>query len=505
MWIIISAALIVTAFVVWGVYGGFSLQISRFFAGQEPLPSTIPGNCGAPVSQGGDFSWNFRTSEPWGACGDGSAATYSTTVNVDPCHPNGLHLVWRAEHRNQASCDIGLAGDSIGEGAGITTSVNNFSDMDLPDGQGGSATMTYTSSTYNCGSVRMWGAFWAAGPESQAKNAGYTGYYKVINYGKDCGAGGAGGGGTTATPVPTPTPPDSCAPLTQSVVVGQIAQLTASGGNGTFQWSVTGGGVVQQGGNQTIGISYASPGQKTVRVNSGTSTAACTVTVTGTPTTTSTPSPTTAGFVMTKTGKNLTTGDVTAGTAVTARTNQTIQFTLSITNGTGAAVTGLTLRDQIPAGMTYYPGSLNVEGQSVNADTITTSGLELGRLEAGDTVTLQWSALANRTGLLPAGAQTSRPAASATTAEGFVAQSALDVVVIGTGTATTTTTGAGGTGSTAGGIGGVSTGPGAVTILSLVAAAFSAFLYAGYTRSGYFRRHELERFSRERDPMDFRS
>jgi hypothetical protein len=120
-------------------------------------------------------------------------------VNVQACHPNGLHLVWRADVRNKASCDMKLAADrQLSEGAGITTQVSaNVTNMDWPNGQAGNATMTYNPATLNCGSVHLWGAFWASGPQSSNLNAGNTGYHVVLNYGKDCGA---------TTPTPTAAP-----------------------------------------------------------------------------------------------------------------------------------------------------------------------------------------------------------------------------------------------------------------------------------------------------------
>ena len=490
MWAVVSVAVLIAIIVVWGVYGGFSFQISRFFAGQEPLPTAIPGNCGPSVPAGGDFNWSFGSSPGWGGCGDGTAATYWTKVSVGTCHPDGLHLVWRAEHRDAASCDIALAGSSIAEGSGITTSVTNFSNMDLPDGQGGTAQMTYDPKTFDCGSVRLWGAFWASGTESKAKNAGYTGYYKVINYGHDCSA------TPTASATPVPTAPVTCAPAAQSILVGQIATLTASGGNGVFHWDSSGGGVVQSGGNETVGFSYTTAGTKTINLTSGTSAARCTVTVTGV---TATPASTVTGLTLTKTGQNLTTGG-TPGMTVTANANDSVQFTLVITNNTGTAVTDLTLTDQVPGGMTYYPGSLNVQNQVINNDTITTTGLQLGQLNAGDSVTLQWSAIADRTGLLPPGPQTSLPNASATTAEGATANATMNVVVIGTGTTAAATPV-----PTVSGVGGVSTGPGDAMLIALIVSALVAFLYAGYTRSNGFRRRELEQLGHSHDPLDFRS
>ncbi len=502
MWAISGAALVVAALVGLWAFGGFSFIVSRFFAGQEPLPSTVSGNCGPAVSEGGDFSWDLQTNNEWGDCADGSAPTYWITTNVGTCHPNGLHLVWRAEHRAQASCDIALAGDPISEGQGITTQVSNFSAMDLPDGQGGSATMTYNPTTFTCGSVRLWGAFWASGPESAAKNGGYNGYYKVINYGRDCG--GIAGGGTT--PSQAPTPPVFCSPQTQTVQVGTLAHLEASGGNGLFQWD-TGSGVVQSGGNEAVDIVYRVAGQKSVRVSSGTSSTFCTVTVQATPT----PVAVTGGLTVQKMGANSSAGQTTPSAIVAdIAPGQTVQFTTTITNSSGTAVTGLVMRDQVPVGMSYQFGSTTVEGQAVTSDALTSGdGLWLGRLENGDSVSIRWIAIADQTIQLPAGRQTVSVSASATTDQGLTGSGILGFAIIGGSVPIGGVTGGATGGTTTGGsvttAGGVQTGPADVILLSLGAAALIALLYAGYTRSPAFRRRELERFSRTRDVQDFRN
>src|SRR4030042_1891577 len=124
--------------------------------------------------------------------------------------------------------------------------------------------------------VAWWGAFWADGPESPEKDAGYTGYYKVVNYGTDCGAGPA------ATPTPEFSPPQ-CAPAHQTVTIGQPALLQATEGNGTsYAWDFSGGGGLEEGGNRDIVISWNTPGQKVIRVTSaGMTSEACFVFVEG--------------------------------------------------------------------------------------------------------------------------------------------------------------------------------------------------------------------------------
>ncbi|HTP57020.1 MAG TPA: hypothetical protein VMJ72_01935, partial [Candidatus Paceibacterota bacterium] len=373
----------------------------------------------------------------------------------------------------------------------------------------------------------LWTCTAAAGVMNQGRNGSdfYSCYDPIIhrtNYGPitccagtglpgDCFTWNSTGGGETPGPGESaaPTPPVYCVPQTQVVNIGDVAQLTASGGDGTFHWDSSGGGVIQSGGNQAVGISYTTAGTKYVTLTSGTSTAQCTVTVpsSGTPT----PSGGT-GLLMTKTGQNLTTGQPSPAAAVSASTDQTVRFTLAIANHTGAGVTGLTLHDEVPPGMTYYFGSLTIDGQSAGDDTITTSGLALDPLASGSMTTVQWSAVADQTGLIPVGPQASRPRASVTTTEGFNAQADMDVTVIGVGTAFATQTPApgaevpseAGSAGTAG-VASVSTGPGAATLVALIAAAVTALLYAGYTRSDSFRRRELEKFAKGRDPLDFRS
>jgi hypothetical protein len=89
---------------------------------------------------------------------------------------------------------------------------------------------------------------------------------------------------TTVSPTPTHvvTPPPSanlsCAPVTQTVRVGQAANLQASGGTGNdYVWSA--GGQIING--PTASVAFTTPGSKAIIVVSGNRQASCTVQVVG--------------------------------------------------------------------------------------------------------------------------------------------------------------------------------------------------------------------------------
>ena len=75
------------------------------------------------------------------------------------------------------------------------------------------------------------------------------------------------------------TPPSlTCSPSTQTVNVNQAANLSASGGNGTYNWSAFGGSP-SSGSGGSFATSYSVSGLRTVTVTSGGQSAQCTVNV----------------------------------------------------------------------------------------------------------------------------------------------------------------------------------------------------------------------------------
>jgi uncharacterized repeat protein (TIGR01451 family) len=97
--------------------------------------------------------------------------------------------------------------------------------------------------------------------------------------------------GTVTSDIPDPDPtnhvasdtntvvaPLVCAPPTQTVQLGQSAQVSATGGTGTYGWSAPGGTPAAASGPlASFSTTYASSGTKTITLISGTQTAQCQV------------------------------------------------------------------------------------------------------------------------------------------------------------------------------------------------------------------------------------
>ena len=81
---------------------------------------------------------------------------------------------------------------------------------------------------------------------------------------------------TIAGPVGIPTL--SCGPLTRSVAIGANTTFSATGGTGNYVWNAP--QMTPRTGNQ-LTVSYASAGNSTMTVTSGTQTATCNVVITG--------------------------------------------------------------------------------------------------------------------------------------------------------------------------------------------------------------------------------
>jgi hypothetical protein len=150
--------------------------------------------------------------------------------------------------------------------------------------------------------------------------------------------------------------------------------------------------------------------------------------------------------------------------------------------------------------MSYEDGSTKVDGLSISNDSIINTGLVLGRLDQDDAVTIRWRATADRVGELPPGPALQHPTAVVEFDDENDVEADMDVNVFGTGE-NLSGAGTGGTGGAAA----VGTGPGGATLMAMLVAAAVALLYAGYTRSDAYHRREVERMTREHDPLDFRS
>lgn len=298
---------------------------------------------------------------------------------------------------------------------------------------------------------------------------------------------------SSGPPPVTPTPVFPllvCSPANQTVALRQNATVTAVGGDGVYQWSLSGSGIQQGGTSTSVDVSYSVAGQKVVRVSSAGQIATCAVTVTGTGGTAQSP------LTVIKLGSNAASGNVGQSSSITINPNEIALFTVSITNNGGTPVSGIRLLDMLPTGMSYRFGSTTVDGQVSSDDEITTGGLALDNLEPGANTNIQWSAVADVQ--LAAGPQQSQPQAVVTAADIADTSAFINVTVFGGGFAGTPVPGTGA-------VGGVATGPGEAVTIALVLAAALTLLYSGYTRSAAYRRHDADVISRDQGPMDFRS
>lgn len=147
--------------------------------------------------------------------------------------------------------------------------------------------------------------------------------------------------------VPPVEPPLVCAPPSQTAAIGQIAPMSATGGNGTYSWSAPGGSTTT-GTGAAFSTSYNAAGTYTATVTSGSQSQQCTVTVPpptqtlactpptqtatiGSPVNFQTVGNATGPFTWTATGSNTPTGN---GTTFTTAYAAPGSYSVTVTNGT---------------------------------------------------------------------------------------------------------------------------------------------------------------------------
>lgn len=82
----------------------------------------------------------------------------------------------------------------------------------------------------------------------------------------------------------------ACSPSSQEVSVGQTASFSASGGNGSYFWSIPELSLSNSSGTGSY-VTYSTPGTRTITVSSGGSSASCVVNVIGSAVTPVVPGP----------------------------------------------------------------------------------------------------------------------------------------------------------------------------------------------------------------------
>lgn len=229
-----------------------------------PPPKVDPPVCAPPVqtvginelatltATAGDGT--FRWDAPGGSVSSGTGATFTTSYAMP-----GTHWVNLTSGGVSTNCRVIVAAPTlVCAPSNQTVAVGAPAQMNATGGTG-----TYT---------------WSA-PGSQTPNGSggsfTTTYEAEGSYTVTVTSGDATA--TCAVSVPPP-PPLVCAPPDQTVNVGVMATMNATGGTGTYSWSAPGGSTAA-GVGSTFSTSYASSGSYVVTVGSGAQTATCRVSV----------------------------------------------------------------------------------------------------------------------------------------------------------------------------------------------------------------------------------
>lgn len=465
MWLVVGLAVLATGALAAGIYGGFGFEIGQFFAAEvTPTPQLCtktvnlgPGEC--PPKE----AVCYGVPEGCGWSSDGSPAWALRVGHLDMDPVSGLLFnTGRGDPNDHRTWEWFTAPSSI---EGWCASDNQLASANPPPQAPSLPTSPRCPDGSDGGSNR------AAYP--------YCGRDRIETIQAPCESTPTPIAVTVSTPTPTPVTPVLCAPDTQAAAPNVPVYLEAIGGSNIYQWNVTGGGLIEAGGNENITISYSGVGTKYVRVNSGGTSALCIVII-------QVPGAGETPLVVDKRALNETRGDQTPSEVLTVGANIRVQFVTTVRSLSSQPLTNLVFRDELPPGMTYVVGSTLVENQQLTVDTVTTTGLPLGTLQPGDGFTVRWSAIADA---LSGGSFQDRPVASVT-ADGISVVS--DTVALSIG------------GSSVSGPAGVPTGADHTIVFAMALSGIVTLLYAAYTRSGTFHRHEVHQVTRKRSPLDFR-
>lgn len=195
---------------------------------------------------------------------------------------------------------------------------------------------------------------------------------------------------TTGQSASTP----SCYAVPQTVNVNDVVTLYASGGDGSgYTWS-TGTGIPTSGTGQNFVTRFTVPGTQLVTVYSGGLSGQCGVTVNQfyyppyyppvyppqQPIQPNLPQPNGNRFQITKAVRNVSDSQVGFGSSVQATPLQVVEFEIRVRN-TDTQPESITIRDAMPTGLIYQPGSAQSNGSPIS-DSVIYSDTPIGILQS---------------------------------------------------------------------------------------------------------------------------
>ncbi len=100
------------------------------------------------------------------------------------------------------------------------------------------------------------------------------------------------------------------------------------------------------------------------------------------------------GLSIEKLGKNITRGQSTPQTSLTAKPGDTLEFYIRVRSFSSSVLTNVLIRDIMPSGITYLAGTTSINN-NLTADGITGSGISVGNLNPNSEVIIRFNARVN--------------------------------------------------------------------------------------------------------------
>ncbi len=171
-----------------------------------------------------------------------------------------------------------------------------------------------------------------------------------------------------------------CNPLSQTVNIGQPANFTATGGNGTFSWQASGGSP-STGSGSSFSTSYNASGSRTVTVTSGNTSDSCQVLINQN-----------QGYLsIDKSVRNFTNSG-NFSSSIEVENNTTVEYRILVT-ANGGNVNNVRLLENLPSQLTLVSGSVRLDNTTIS-DNFSNSSISLGTMTSGQTRTLTFRAVA---------------------------------------------------------------------------------------------------------------
>jgi len=205
----------------------------------------------------------------------------------------------------------------------------------------------------------------------------------------------------------------SCSPQHQNVEIDQWVDFSATGGDGEYSWSASQSASPTHGNNSNFQTRFSQSGYKTVTVYSGGQSAQCRVSIDEP----YVPPYQNQDFQVTKNVLNRTLNQSVFVNRVNAQTEDVVEFEIRVSSDAYYYQNNqyynnqysILVRDMLPYGLTYIPGTTQVN--SVQAqDGITTSGIYINSSTSGASQYIRFLARVN--GSVPSGTLTNQVSAT---------------------------------------------------------------------------------------------